>query len=90
VTGAADRLRRRAEAVEQDCTVRAHLRKLHDQPRWAKDTETLGLMHEAEALVAPAVTTERRVLPKRRTVLLTAVRLRHGGAASGPIRECRR
>jgi hypothetical protein len=46
-------------------------------------------MHEVEALVGPAATTERRVLPKRQKVLLAAVRLRHGGAASGPIRESR-
>ena len=56
---APDRLRRRAEAIQQDRTELARLRELHDQPRWAKDTETLSLMHEAEALVSPAATTER-------------------------------
>ena len=57
MSGAADRLQRRAEAIEQDRTVLARLRKLHDQPRRAKDTETLGLMYEAEALEGPAATT---------------------------------
>jgi eukaryotic-like serine/threonine-protein kinase len=37
----------------------ACLRELLDQPRWAKDAETLDLVHEAQALVGPAATTER-------------------------------
>jgi hypothetical protein len=54
-----DLLWRRAEAVEQDLIVLARLREVHDQPRWAKDTETPGVMREAEALVCPAASTER-------------------------------
>ena len=30
----------------------ARLRQILDQPRWAKDAETLDLAHEAEALIA--------------------------------------
>jgi hypothetical protein len=38
----------------------AHLHKLLGQPRGMKDAETLDLMREAEALIAPArATTER-------------------------------
>jgi hypothetical protein len=60
VSGAADRLGRRAEAIEQDRTVLARLRALFFQPHRAKDAGTLDLMHRAEALIAPPrVTTER-------------------------------
>jgi hypothetical protein len=60
VSGAADRLRHRAEAIEQDRTVLARLRALFDQPHRVKDSEALDLMHEAEALIAPPrATTER-------------------------------
>ena len=38
---------------EQACAVLARLRGIVDQPHWAKDAETLDLMHEAEALIAP-------------------------------------
>ena len=38
----------------------ARLRELFDQPRWAKDTEALDLMHEAQALIAPQVATTAR------------------------------
>ena len=45
---------------EQARAVLARLREVLDQPRWAKDAETLDLMHEAEALIAPPrATTER-------------------------------
>jgi hypothetical protein len=38
----------------------ARLREILDQPRGTKDAETLGLVHEAQALVAPpAMTTGR-------------------------------
>jgi tetratricopeptide (TPR) repeat protein len=38
----------------------ARLRELLDQPRWAKDAETLDLMHEVQEFIAPpAATTER-------------------------------
>jgi hypothetical protein len=60
VNGAADRLRRRAEAIEQDGTVLARLRALFDQPHRVKDSEATDLMHGAEALIAPRrATTER-------------------------------
>ena len=55
-----DRLRRKAEAIDQARAKLAHLHKLLDQPRGMKDTETLDLMHEAEALIAPPrATTEQ-------------------------------
>jgi hypothetical protein len=38
----------------------ARLRELIDQPRWAKDAESLDLMHEAQALIAPQVATTER------------------------------
>jgi hypothetical protein len=45
---------------EQACADLARLGKRLDQPRWARDPETLGLAHEAQALIAPqAATTER-------------------------------
>jgi hypothetical protein len=53
VSGAADRLRRKAEAIDQAWAVLARLPALLDQPRRAKETETLGVMHEARALIAP-------------------------------------
>jgi cytochrome c-type biogenesis protein CcmH/NrfG len=38
----------------------ARLREILDQPRGTKDAETLGLVHEAQALIAPqAAMTER-------------------------------
>jgi hypothetical protein len=53
-------MRRGAEAIEQDRTVLACLREPHYQLHWVNDTDTLGLMHEAEALIAtPRATTER-------------------------------
>jgi hypothetical protein len=45
VSGAADRLRRKAEAIDQARAKLTHLHKLLDQPRGMKDTETLDLMH---------------------------------------------
>ena len=60
MSGADDRLRRRAEAIEQDRTVLARLPALFDQPQRAKDAEALELMHEAEAMIAPpSASTER-------------------------------
>ena len=60
MSGDADRLRRRAEAIEQDRTVLARLRARFDPPPRAKEAETLDLMHGAGALIAPPrVTTER-------------------------------
>jgi tetratricopeptide (TPR) repeat protein len=45
---------------EQARAVLARLREILDQPRWAKDAETLDLLHEAQALIAPpGATTER-------------------------------
>jgi WD40 repeat protein/serine/threonine protein kinase len=45
---------------EQARTVLARLRQLLNQPRWAKDSESLDLMYEAEAVIAPPrATTER-------------------------------
>jgi dipeptidyl aminopeptidase/acylaminoacyl peptidase len=45
---------------EQARAVLAHLRELVDQPRWAKDAETLDLMHEAQALIGSQVATTGR------------------------------
>ncbi len=44
---------------EQAQTDLVRLREILDQPRWAKDPETLHLVHEAEAMIAPRMTTER-------------------------------
>jgi hypothetical protein len=55
-----DRLRRKAEAIDQARPKLAHLHKLLDQPRGTKDTETPDLMHGAEAMIAPQAATIER------------------------------
>ena len=60
MNGAADRLRRRAEAIEQDRTVLGRLRALFDQPHRVKDSEAIDLMHQAEAMIAPQAATIER------------------------------
>jgi tetratricopeptide (TPR) repeat protein len=71
--GTADRLDKDSRAVlaflamahhqlrhrEQALAKLARLREVVNQPRWEKDAETLCLMREAEALVAPQTTPER-------------------------------